>query len=151
MKLISSNKKAYHDYTILETLEAGIELVGSEVKAIRAGRVNLKDSFAKVIHGEVFTFGIHISYLEQANPYFKPNEKRDRKLLLHKKEILKLAQKIKLEGVTLIPTKIYFNVRNRIKIELGIAKGKDLHDKRETLKLKDQKREIQQALKDFSR
>lgn len=149
MKLIANNKKAYHDFEILTTLEVGIVLVGSEVKAIRAGRINLKESFAKVIHGEVFAFGIHISHLDTANPHFKPQEKRDRKLLLHRKEILKLEYRIKTEGVTLVPTKLYFNAKNKVKIELGIAKGKNLHDKRESLKARDAKKEIAQAMKQF--
>lgn len=149
MKLIANNKKAYHDFEILTTLEVGIVLVGSEVKAIRAGRINLKESFAKVIHGEVFAFGIHISHLDTANPHFKPQEKRDRKLLLHRKEILKLEYRIKTEGVTLVPTKLYFNAKNKVKIELGIAKGKNLHDKRESLKARDAKKEIVQAMKQF--
>jgi len=87
MKIVSNNKKAYHDYEIIDTIETGIALIGSEVKAIRAGRVNLKDSFAKVIHNEVFLFGMHISHLDTTNPHFRPDERRDRKLLLHKKEI----------------------------------------------------------------
>jgi SsrA-binding protein len=149
MKTIANNKKAYHDYEIIDTTEAGIVLIGSEVKAIRAGRVNLKDSFAKVINGEVFLFGMHISHLDTTNPHFKPEERRDRKLLLNKKEIFKLHDKIKTKGLTLVPTKLYFNQRNRAKIEIALCKGKNVHDKRDVLKEKSLQKEIQQQLKNF--
>jgi SsrA-binding protein len=149
MKVIATNKKAYHDFEILEKYEAGLVLTGSEVKAIRAGRVNLKDSFVKFVKGEPFVFGMHISYLDQANPYFKPDEKRPRKLLLHKKEINKLLGKTSEKGYTVVPLKLYFNRKNLAKLEIALAKGKTLHDKRESLKRKILDREARAALKDY--
>lgn len=148
-KVYANNKKAFHDYQILDRFEAGIALAGSEAKAVRNTRVNLKDSFIRIIHGEAFVFGMHISHLSTAVTAFKPNETRDRKLLLHKKEILKLSQKVKEDGLTIVPLSIYANSRNKIKLEIALAKGKQLHDKRESLKEKDAKREIAKAMKEF--
>ena len=144
------NKKAYHDYTILETLEAGIELYGSEVKAIRASRINLKESFIRIIKGELFLLGAHISHLETSNIHFLPDTRRQRKLLLHKMQIEKLHKKVQIDGITLVPLKVYFNDKNRIKVQIGLAKGKKLHDKRESLKQKSQERDIQRAIKERS-
>jgi len=149
MTLIANNKKAFHDFEIGDRFEAGISLEGSEVKAIRAGRVNLKDSFVRLIKGEAFLLNAHISYLNTANPHFRPDERRVRKLLLHKKELQKLANKTSKDGMTLVATKLYFNHKNLVKIQIALAKGKTLHDKRNTLKKKDQQREIAQAVKGY--
>ena len=146
---VARNKKAFHDYEILERFEAGIELKGSEVKAIRAGRINLKDSFVKIIRGEAFLFGMHISHLNTANLHYAPDERRDRKLLLHKKEIEKLERKVSRDGMSIVALSLYFNSKNIVKLQIALAKGKALHDKREALKAKDAKREAQRAMKDF--
>lgn len=151
MKIIATNKKATFDFFILEKMEAGIELKGSEVKSIRAGRVNLKDSFVKIIQGEAFLFQAHISTLGTTNPYYKPDEKRPRKLLLHRKEIDKLFGKSQVSGMSIVALKLYFNTKNKAKLEIALAKGKNLHDKRESLKEKIQNREIAQALKEHWR
>ena len=151
MKIIATNKKALYDFFILEKYEAGIELVGSEVKSIRAGRVNLKDSFVKIVNGEAFLFQAHISVLDTTNRYYKPDEKRPRKLLLHRKEIDKLFGKSQVGGMSIVALKLYFNKRNKAKLEFALAKGKNLHDKRESLKEKIQNREIAQTLKEFQR
>ncbi|AXH08692.1 SsrA-binding protein [Malaciobacter halophilus] len=143
------NKKAFHDYFILEQFEAGIVLEGSEVKALREGRANLKDSFVRVIKGEVFILNMHISHLSTAHSTYRPDERRSRKLLLHKKEIDKMYTKVTKDGVTLVPLKMYFNSKNIVKVLIATAKGKKLHDKREDLKRKTMQRESQQALKNF--
>lgn len=143
------NKKAYHDYFILDEYEAGIVLEGSEVKAARAGRVNLKDSFVRIIKGEVFLLNTHISHLSTAHTTYRPDERRDRKLLLHAKEIDKLYTKVTKDGITLVPLKMYFNSKNMIKVKIATAQGKKLHDKREDLKRKTMLRETQQALKNY--
>ena len=148
-KVVARNKKAYHDYEILETLEAGIELKGSEVKALRAGRVSLKESFVRIIRGEAYLLNAHISYLDTANPHFRPDERRDRKLLLHRREIDKLLGKVTQEGLTLIALSIYFNEKNIAKVKLALARGKKLHDKRETLKRKTAEREAKAAMKRY--
>lgn len=145
--LTFKNKKAYHDYHILETLEAGIMLQGSEVKAIRDSRVNLKDTHIRIIKDEVYVLNMHITHLSTAHTTFRPDERRSRKLLLHRRQIEKLYAKVTKEGVTLIPTKLYFNSKNMVKIEVAVAKGKKLHDKREDLKQKTLKKEASQALK----
>lgn len=149
MKVIAKNKKALFDFHILEKFEAGIELRGSEVKSIRAGRVNLKDSFIKIVKGEAFLFNAHISYLETTHSYYKPNERRERRLLLHRKQLDKLFGKVSQEGLTIVPLMLYFNQRNRAKLEIALAKGKNLHDKRESLKKKILEREARSALKDY--
>ena len=145
--LVFKNKKAFFDFTILETLEAGIMLEGSEVKAIREGRINLKDSFVRIIKGEVFILNMHISHLSTTHTTYRPDEKKDRKLLLHSKQIAKLYTKVTKDGITLIATKLYFNDKNMIKVEIATAQGKKLHDKREDLKIKTMQRETQQILK----
>ena len=145
--LVFKNKKAFFDFTILETLEAGIMLEGSEVKAIREGRVNLKDSFVRIIKGEVFLLNMHISHLSTTHTTYRPDERKDRKLLLHSKQIAKLYAKVTKDGITLIATKLYFNDKNMIKVEIATAQGKKLHDKREDLKIKTMQRETQQILK----
>ncbi len=145
--LVFKNKKAFHDFTILDTLEAGIMLEGSEVKAIRNGRINLKDSFVRIIKGEVFILNMHISHLSTTHTTYRPDERKDRKLLLHTKQIAKLYSKVTKDGITLIATKLYFNDKNKIKVEVATAQGKKLYDKREDLKVKSMQREAQQVLK----
>lgn len=145
--LVFKNRKAFHDFTIMDTLEAGIMLEGSEVKAIREGRVNLKDSFVRIIKGEVFILNMHISHLSTTHTTYRPDEKKDRKLLLHSKQIAKLYSKVTKDGITLVATKLYFNDKNMIKVEVATAQGKKLHDKREDLKVKTMQRETQQILK----
>lgn len=140
-----NNRKAKYDYNILEEIECGIELVGTEVKSIRNGSVNLKDSYAIIKNGEAYLLNTHISLYEEGN-IFNHEETRTRKLLLHKKEILKLNDKIRIEGYTLIPLKMYF-VKNKVKVLLGICKGKKLYDKRETIKKRDMERELRQKVK----
>ena len=140
-----NNRKAKYDYNILEEIECGIELVGTEVKSIRNGSVNLKDSYAIIKNGEAYLLNTHISLYEEGN-IFNHEETRTRKLLLHKKEILKLNDKIRIEGYTLIPLKMYF-VKNKVKVLLGICKGKKLYDKRETIKKRDKERELRQKMK----
>lgn len=146
---IAKNKKAYHDYSIEETYEAGIVLKGSEIKAIRAGRVNLKDSFIRVDNGEVVLFNAHIGLLETTHHYYRHEERGSRKLLLHKKEILKLERGVQRDGMTIVPLVMYYNHKNIVKLQIGLAKGKQLHDKRQDLKEKDQKRDIERAMKDL--
>ncbi len=140
-KTIATNKKAFHDYFIEDTYEAGIQLIGSEVKSIRAGGINLKDSFALIRNGEIILMNVHISPYEKGS-VFNPDPRRDRKLLMHKLEILKIKAKIEQKGYTLVATKVYF-VDSLVKVELGLAKGKELHDKRQALKEKQLKRESQ--------
>ena len=133
------NKKAYFDYTILEEVEAGISLVGTEIKAVRKGSVDLKDSFITIKNNEAFILNMYIAKYEEGN-IFNHEERRTRKLLLHKKEIKKLKEKVKIEGLTLIPLKLYFK-KNYIKVLVGICKGKKLYDKRASIKERDLKRE----------
>lgn len=144
---VARNKKAYHDYEILEKLEAGIVLQGSEVKAIRQGRVNLKDSFVKIIKGEAFLLNAHIAHLTTANLHFTPNDRKERKLLLHMKELRKWDMKVAKDGLTMVPLSMYFNAKNLAKVEIALVRGKNLHDKRETLKQKDAEREAKIAIK----
>ncbi len=148
-RTISRNKKAFHDYEIVEKFEAGICLKGSEVKAIRLGRVNLKESFIKIIKAEAYLLNSHISHLSTANPHYRPDERRDRKLLLHRKEIDRLIGKIARDGFTLVPLSIYLNDKNFIKVQVGLGKGKTLHDKRETLKRKEADRDAKAAMKKY--
>ena len=144
-KLIAKNPTAYHNYTIQDTLEAGIVLTGTEIKSIRAGKVNLKDSYANIKNGECFVYGIHISPYEFGNIYNK-DPLRDRKLLLTKKELNKLYGKIKQDGFSLVPICLYFK-GSLVKLELGIGKGKKLYDKREDIAKKDAERRMQKALR----
>ncbi len=141
------NRKAKFDYEILETYESGIVLTGTEIKSIRNGNANLKDSYAIYKNGEIFLLGMHISPYKEGNQ-FNHDELRTRKLLLHKKEILKIKNCLELDGDTLVPLKLYFN-RNRAKILLGIAKGKKTYDKRESIKKRDIEREIRKQYKTF--
>jgi SsrA-binding protein len=145
--IIANNRKAFHDYEILEQYEAGLVLTGSEVKAIRARRVNLKDSFVKIIKGEAFWLNGHISYLETTHSFFKPDERRSRKLLLNRKEINKLIGKTSHSGLTITVLSLYFTKKNIAKLKIALAKGKKDYDKREDLKQKNLQREIQIALK----
>lgn len=149
IKVIAQNKKAWHDYFIEQTIEAGIVLSGTEVKSIRLGKVNLKDSYADIKDGEVFINSMHISPYEQGN-IFNKDPLRERKLLLHKYEINKLLGFIQQKGLTLVPTKVYFK-KGKVKIELGVARGKKLYDKRSDIAEKDAKREIDRKMKESFR
>ncbi len=144
-KQIAANRKARHDYFVDETYEAGIELFGTEVKSLRAGTVNLKDSFCKVINGEMFAFGIHISPYEKGN-IFNRDPLRAKKLLMHKKEIAKLAGLVSRDSFTLIPLSLYFK-GSRVKVEVGLCRGKKLYDKRESEAKKQASREIERSFK----
>jgi len=149
-KILSfKNKKAWHDFNILETYEAGIELQGSEVKAIREGRVNLKDSHIRVVKNELFVFNMHITHLSTAHTSYRPEERRERKLLLHRKEINKIHERVMKDGLTIVPLKLYFNKRNMLKMQIATAEGKKLYDKRNDLKERTLKRESQIAIKDW--
>ncbi len=144
-KLIANNKKAYHDYFILETYEAGIALHGTEVKSLRMGKCSIKEAFIRVENGEVYVYGMHISPYEKGN-IFNKDPLRVRKLLLHRQEINKLSGKIREKGMTLVPLKVYFS-GSLVKVEVGLAKGKKLYDKRQDIAKKDQKREAQRDFK----
>lgn len=144
-KVISTNRKAYHEYTIFEKYIAGIVLCGTEIKSIRKGDVNLKDGFAKIEDGEIFLYGVNISPYEQGNRYNHEPE-RVRKLLLNKKEILKMLGKIKKENFTIVPLELFL-VKGYAKLEIGLAKGKKLYDKREDIAKKSQQRDIQRFIK----
>ena len=148
-KIAAQNKKAYHDYFIDETYEAGIELFGTEVKSVRAGAVNMKDSFCHVEDGEMIMYGVHISPYEKGNVFNKDPD-RARKLLLHKKEILKLFGLCGREGMTLVPLKMYFK-GSRVKVELGLCRGKKIYDKREAEAKKQANRDIERALRERNR
>ena len=145
MKLVANNKKAYHDYFIEEKYEAGLVLHGTEVKSLRLGKCSIKESFIKIEKGEVFAYGMHVSPYEKGN-IFNKDPLRPKKLLLHKAEIRKLASSIAEKGYTLIPLQVYFK-DGRAKIEIGLAKGKKLYDKRHDIAKKDQKRETEKDLK----
>lgn len=149
VNLTFKNKKAYHDYFILESLEAGIQLQGSEVKAIREGRINLKDSFIRIVKNELYIFNLHITHLSTAHSTYRPDERRERKLLLHRRQIEKFMIKLNKDGHTIVPLKLYFNAKNMVKLQIATAQGKKLHDKREDLKRKTMQRETQQALKNY--
>lgn len=144
-RLIANNKKAYHDYFIEDTYEAGIELAGTEVKSMRMGKCSIKESFVQIEHGEVFVYGMHISPYEKGN-IFNKDPLRTRKLLLHQYEIRKIAAKIAEKGFTLVPLKVYFK-GSLVKVEIGIAKGKKLYDKRQTIAKNDQRREAEREFK----
>lgn len=148
-KVITVNRKARHDYFVIETYETGIELFGTEVKSLRAGTVNLKDSWCSIDDGELFVMGMHISPYEKGN-IFNRDPLRVRKLLMHKKEIMRLFGMVKQESYTLIPLSLYFK-GSRVKLEMGLCKGKKLHDKREDMARRDAKREMDRALKERNR
>lgn len=145
VKLIANNKKAYHDYFIEETYEAGISLHGTEVKSLRMGKCSIKESFIRIESGEVFVYGLHISPYEKGN-IFNKDPLRTKKLLLHKYEINKMTGKIAEKGYTIVPLKIYFK-GSLVKVEIGLAKGKKLYDKRQDLAKKDQRREAEREFK----
>ena len=145
MKVVTQNKKAFHDYFILDTYEAGIELKGTEIKSVRLGHVNLKDAFIRFKNDEAFIENMHIAPYEQGN-IFNHEPLRNRKLLLHKKQIKKLQKEVKENGLTVVPTKLYFNT-SKLKVEIALARGKKLYDKRQDLKAKDAKRDMERALK----
>lgn len=145
MKLVANNKKAYHDYFIDETYEAGIALHGTEVKSMRMGKCSIKESFIRIENGEAFVYGMHISPYEKGN-IFNKDPLRTKKLLLHKYEINKLAGKISEKGCTLVPLQVYFK-DGKAKVEVGLARGKKLYDKRQDIAKKDQKREAEKELK----
>ena len=148
-KIIANNKKAYHDYFVDETMEAGIQLFGTEVKSLRQGGVNLKDSYCYIEGGEIFATGVHISPYEKGNIYNR-DPLREKKLLMHKKEILRLLGRVGQEGVTLVPLSLYFS-GSRVKLELGICRGKKLYDKRDDLAKKQADRDIERYTKSKNR
>ena len=148
-KIVAQNKKAYHDYFVDEKYEAGIELFGTEVKSIRAGTVNLKDSYCTVRNGELFALGIHVSPYEKGN-IFNREPLREKRLLMHKKEILKLFNLVGQKGYTLVPLSLYFS-GSRVKVEVGLCRGKKLYDKRDALAEKQAGREIDRRLREQSK
>ena len=145
-KLIANNKKAYHDYFILDTYEAGIALHGTEVKSLRMGQCSIKEAFIRIENGEMFIYGMHISPYEKGN-IFNKAPLRTRKLLLHKNEILKMLGKMKEKGIAVIPLKVYLK-GSLVKVEIGLARGKKLYDKRDDIAKKDQKREAEREFKE---
>lgn len=145
MKLIANNKKAYHDFFIEDRIEAGISLHGTEVKSLRMGKCSIKESFIRIEKQEVFIYGMHISPYEKGN-IFNKDPLRVKKLLLHKNEILKMEQQVKEKGVTIVPLQVYLK-GSKVKVEIGIAKGKKLYDKRQDIAKKDQKREAEKEFK----
>lgn len=145
-KIVATNRKAYHDYHVGETYEAGIALTGTEIKSVRQGMVSLRDSFARVENGEVFLYNMNVSPYEAGNR-FNHEPRRTRKLLLHKSEIRRLSTKTQEKGFTLIPLRVYLK-RGRAKVELALAKGKRLYDKREDIKKRDAMRQVDRAIKD---
>ncbi len=147
-KTVAGNKKAYHEYFVLESFEAGIELTGTEIKSVRAGNVNLKDAWCSIDGGELFIKQMHISPYEFGN-IFNRDPIRKRKLLMHKKEIARLYGQMKTQGIAIIPLSVYFK-GSLVKVQVGLCKGKKLHDKREDAKTKDANREIQRTLKQRS-
>ncbi len=148
IKIISDNRQARYLYEILETYEAGIQLTGTEVKSIRAGRVNLRDGYALIRNGEAWLLNVHISPYQGSGQYFNHEPRRTRKLLLHRKEINKLIGQVEQKGLTLVPLKMYFK-DSWVKVSVGLAKGKKLHDKRETLKRRQDQREMARAMKRY--
>ena len=148
-RTIASNRKARHDYFVIEAMEAGIELVGTEVKSLRMGQVNLKDSWVEIEDGQLLLHGMHISPYEKGN-IFNKDPMRPRRLLMHKREIRKLAQEIKTEGYTLVPLALYLK-GSKVKVDLGLCKGKKLYDKRASIAERDAKRDIDRAMKSHTR
>lgn len=148
-KIIAQNKKAWHDYFVDEKYEAGIALFGTEVKCVRMGQVNLKDSYCSVKDGELFVLGMHISPYEKGN-IFNREPRRERKLLMHKREIMKINGMLTQKGYTLVPLSLYFSGKN-VKVELGLCRGKKLYDKRDSIAAKEVNREIDRKMKEFNR
>ena len=147
VKQIASNRKALHDYFVLDRFEAGIELTGTEVKSVRAGTLNLKDCYARVKDGELWVCGMHISPYKQGS-YFNADPDRDRRLLMHRREINRLGARVRLEGLTLVPLSLYFR-DSYVKVELGLCKGKKLYDKRNDAAEKSARREIDRKMKEY--
>jgi SsrA-binding protein len=147
-KVVSDNRRARYLYEILETYEAGIQLTGTEVKSIRAGKVNLQDGYALIRNGEAWLINVHISPYTASGQYFNHEPRRTRKLLLHRQEIRKLIGKVEQQGLTLVPLKMYLK-RGWVKVSIGLAKGKKLHDKRDDLKKRQDQREMQRAMKNY--
>ncbi len=147
MKVIATNKKGYANYEIIQTIEAGISLTGNEVKSLRLGMANIKDSYAVVKNGEVFLVNFHISAYPYSSPFVKYDPERERKLLLHKAEIRKLYGKVRERGLTLIPLEIYFNEMGRVKVKLALARGRKKWEKKEVIKEREIKKEIGRELK----
>ncbi len=145
-KTVAQNKKAHHDYFVMETIEAGIELCGTEVKSVRAGKINLKDSWCSVVDGEIFVNGMHISPYEQGN-IFNKDPMRVRRLLMHKREIMRLFGTVKQDGYSLIPLSVYFK-GSKVKVSVGVCKGKKLYDKRADMAERSAKRDIERAMKE---
>lgn len=150
MRVVAKNKKAYHEYEILETYEAGIALMGSEVKSVREGRISLKESYAEIKGGELYLVNCHISPYMEAN-IFNHHPRRERKLLLHRREIKRLTGKIKERGLTLIPLRTFINDRGLVKMEMGLGKGKKIYEKREVIRERDREREMKRELKRWKR
>lgn len=148
--VVAENRRARHDYHIEESYEAGIVLTGSEIKSVRAGRVNLRGSYARIFNDEVFVYEMHISPYEQSGTYFNHEPTRPRKLLLHRREIRRLIGLVRQKGLTLVPLRIYFKGR-RAKVELGVARGKKLYDKREDIAKREAQRDIERVMKSRSR
>ena len=146
---VSVNRQAYHDYFVDETMEAGLALTGTEVKSIRAGRVNLRGAYARIRDGEVWIEGMHIAVYEQGT-YMNHEPTRPRKLLLHRREIDRLLGRVQAKGLTLVPLKLYFK-ENRVKVELGLCRGKKLYDKREAIQERETQRELARVMKQRSR
>jgi SsrA-binding protein len=145
-KLVTSNRKAYHDYHIEEQIEAGLQLTGTEIKSIRDGRVNLRDAYARIEGGELWLYGMHISPYGQAGNYFNHDPLRRRKLLVHRKQIAYLAEKVETRGYTLVPVRLFLK-KGRAKVDLGVGRGKREFDKRDAMAERDAKRQIEQALR----
>jgi len=147
MKIISNNKKARHDYFLEDRYEAGIELVGTEIKSIRTHGASLRDSYVKIEGGEAYVVNMHIAPYDQGN-IFNHDPRRDRRLLLHKKEIRKLERALTEQGLTIVPTMLYFNAKSpKVKLEIAVARGKKLYDKRQSIKERDIKRDMDKAMK----
>lgn len=148
-KLIANNKKAYFDYFIEEIIEAGIVLTGTEIKSLRLGKASIKESYAKIIKGELYIIGMNISPYEQGNR-FNVDPLRDRKLLIHKRELLKLMNYTTQKGLTIVPLKVYINEDGRAKVEIGLARGKKNYDKRDSIQQRDAKRDMDRKMKDHN-
>ncbi len=148
--VVAENRRARHDYHIEESIEAGIVLTGSEIKSVRAGRLNLRGSYARVVNDEILVYDMHISPYEQSGIYFNHEPTRPRKLLLHRREISRLTGLVRQKGLTLVPLRVYFKGR-RAKLELGVARGKKNYDKREDIAKRDSQREIERAMKSRNR
>lgn len=146
---LAVNRKARHDYTIEDTLEAGLVLRGTEIKSLRAGRINLQESYARIEHGEAWLVGVHIAPWESSGLKFNHTPKRDRKLLLHRVQIDQLLGKTKSKGLTLVPLSVYLNDQGRAKVQLGLARGKQLHDRRHDIAERDARRDMERQMADY--